>query len=77
MSDTQLADVLFHGMVHGIRNELKQKLMNELEKDIDGHVYLALSQLKKMYLEKDFLNDRLNLTIIKQPIKGTNETAEK
>ena len=67
-TDAQVADYLFKGMTHVIRYELKQKLMNELEKDIDGHIDAALSQLKELHLTKDVFADRLNIVVVKQPI---------
>ena len=65
MTDATAADVLFKGMVSGIKYKLKTKLMNELEEDIDGHIENVLKQLQKMNVYKDWTTDTLNINITK------------
>jgi hypothetical protein len=69
-TDAHVADYLFKGMTQVIRNTLKQRLMTELEKDIDQHIHIALSQLKELHLTKDVYADKLNIVIVKQPIEA-------
>lgn len=60
-----LAEVLHNGMLKGVRQQLKTRLMNELEKDVDAAIDDAIAKMKG-YVESqyDALQDRVVFNVL-------------
>jgi hypothetical protein len=63
--EAHISDILHKGIVDGIRKALKTRLMNELEKDIDGAVEDATNKLKGVIeYHYSHLTDKINFNIM-------------